>query len=70
MSIDSKLTDGIHKVITAAMVASLTGMFKFYVDVSTELAVLTAEVEQANESAVEILNILDTIAPRTTTTPR
>jgi predicted RNA binding protein with dsRBD fold (UPF0201 family) len=70
MSIDAKVTDSIHKVITAAMVAALTGMFKFYVDVSTELAVLTTEVEQANESAVEILQILDTIAPRTTTTPR
>ena len=66
MSIDAKVTDSIHKVITAGMVASLTGMFKFYVDVSTELAVLTTEVEQANETAAEILEILDTIAPRTT----
>jgi len=66
MSIDSKITDSIHKIITAAMVAALTGMAKFYVDVSTELAVLTAQVEQANEAAAEILEILDTIAPRTT----
>jgi hypothetical protein len=66
MSIDSKITDSIHKVITAIMVAALTGMAKFYVDVSTELAVLTTEVEQANEAAAEILEILDTIAPRTT----
>lgn len=66
MSIDSKMTDAIHKVVTTIMVAGLTGMFKFYVDVSTELAVLTQEVEQANESAAEILEILDTIAPRTT----
>ena len=66
MSIDSKMTDAIHKVVTTIMVAGLTGMFKFYVDVSTELAVLTQEVDQANESAAEILEFLDTIAPRTT----
>jgi len=48
------------------MAASLIGLFKFYVDVQTELALLNAQVTQANETADEILQVLDTIAPRTT----
>ena len=46
------------------MAAALLGLFKFYVDVKTELALLNQQVTQANETADEILDILDTIAPR------
>ena len=48
------------------MAASLLGLFKFYVDVQTELALLNAQITQANETADEILEILDAIAPRRT----
>jgi hypothetical protein len=58
--------DVIHKTGSAIMAASLIGLFKFYVDVQTELALLNAQVTQANETADEILQVLDTIAPRTT----
>ena len=56
----------IHKVVSTVMAGALVGLVKFYVDVSTELAVLNQQVQQANETADEILDILDTIAPRTT----
>jgi len=48
------------------MAAALLGLFKFYVDVKTELALLNQQVSQSNETADEILEILDTIAPRRT----
>lgn len=56
----------IHKVVSTVMVGAVVGLVKFYVDVSTELAVLNQQVQQANETADEILEILDAIAPRTT----
>jgi hypothetical protein len=56
----------IHKVVSTVMAGALVGLVKFYVDVSTELAVLNQQVQQANETADEILEILDAIAPRTT----
>ena len=56
----------IHKVVSTVMAGALVGLVKLYVDVSTELAVLNQQVQQANETADEILEILDAIAPRTT----
>ena len=56
----------IHKVVSTVMAGAVGGLVKFYVDVSTELAVLNQQVQQANETADEILEILDAIAPRTT----
>ena len=62
--------DTIHKAVSAVIAAALIGMFKFYVDVNTQLALLNQRVEFANEKAEEILETLDTIAPRrTNTTP-
>jgi|TARA_R100000664_G_scaffold443_4_gene1428 hypothetical protein len=58
--------DVIHKVVSTVMAGSLVGLIKFYVDVNTQLAVLNQQVQQANETADEILEILDAIAPRTT----
>ena len=59
-------TDSIHKAGATVMAAALLGLFKFYVDVKTELALLNQQVTQANETADEILEILDAIAPRRT----
>jgi hypothetical protein len=56
----------LHKLGSTLMAACLLGLFKFYVDVNTELALLSAEVAQANQTADEILEILDAIAPRST----
>jgi len=56
----------IHKVVSTLMVGTVVGLIKFYVDVNTELAVLKQQVQQANEAADEILEILDAIAPRRT----
>ena len=58
--------DVIHKVVSTVMGGALVGLIKFYVDVNTQLAVLNQQVQQANETADEILEILDAIAPRTT----
>ena len=58
--------DVIHKVVSTVMAGALVGLIKFYVDVNTQLAVLNQQVQQANETADEILEILDAIAPRTT----
>tara|TARA_R110000824_G_scaffold341835_1_gene528269 strand:- start:216 stop:404 length:189 start_codon:yes stop_codon:yes gene_type:complete len=59
-------TETLHKAGSTIMAAALLGLFKFYVDVKTELALLGQQVSQSNETADEILDILDTIAPRRT----
>ena len=59
-------TEVIHKVVSTLMAGTVIGLIKFYVDVSTELAVLNQQVQQANETADEILEVLDAIAPRRT----
>jgi hypothetical protein len=56
----------IHKVVSTLMAGTIIGLVKFYVDVNTELAVLNQQVQQANETADEILEVLDAIAPRRT----
>ena len=58
--------DSIHKVLTALLTAALVGLATFVVDVKVELAEIHLQLEQANSKTSAILEIIDTIAPRTT----
>lgn len=58
--------DSIHKVLTALLTAALVGLATFVVEVKVELAEIHLQLEQANSKTSAILEIIDTIAPRTT----
>ena len=57
--------EAIHKVLTALLTASLIGLATFVVEVKVELAQIRLQMEQANTQTSAILEVLDTIAPRT-----
>jgi predicted RNA binding protein with dsRBD fold (UPF0201 family) len=57
--------DSIHKVLTALLTAALVGLATFVVEVKVELAEIHLQLEQANSKTSVILEIIDTIAPRT-----
>ena len=57
--------DSIHKVLTGLLTAALIGLATFVVEVKVELAEIHLQLQQANTQTTVILEVLDTIAPRT-----
>lgn len=62
---NGKTWDSIHKVMTGLLTAALIGLATFVVEVKVELAQIHLQLEQANSQTTVILEVLDTIAPRT-----
>ena len=56
----------LHKVMTGLVSAAVLGLFKFVLDVKVELAEIHIQLAQANQQTAVIIEVLDTIAPRTT----
>ena len=57
--------DLLHKLLTGLVSAAVLGLSKFVLDVKVELAEIQLQLEQANQQTAVIIEVLDTIAPRT-----
>ena len=57
--------DLLHKLLTGLVSAAVLGLAKFVLDVKVELAEIQLLLEQANQQTAVIIEVLDTIAPRT-----
>ncbi len=61
----SNLNGSIHKIITGLISAALCALSAFLWNVNAELSAIRVQIDGLNQKSAEILQVLDTIAPRT-----
>ena len=55
----------LHKIVTSALSAAVVGGGAFLWNLNAQIATIEAQLQTTNERTAEILQVLDTIAPRT-----
>ena len=60
----NRVLDTIQKVSSVILAAGIIGLFKFYVDMGTEIRLLQVEAERANRNTELILTEMARLHPR------